>query len=71
MHPKRDAAIACFLLDTGMQVSELCALTMADLDMQARNCSVLGKGNKRRAAYYGQATAKVLWSYLRQEQRER
>jgi len=69
-HPKRDLAIVYFLLDTGMRVSELCCLKMSDLDMSARKCTVLGKGNKLRAIFFGRQTAKALWNYLREEERE-
>lgn len=68
-HPRRDEAIVLFLLDTGVRASELCALKMSDLDMEGHRCRVLGKGNKHRSVYFGRATAKVLWQYLREEPR--
>ena len=49
-HPRRDTAIALLLLDTGMRASELCGLTLDDIDLQRNRCTVLGKGNKRRIA---------------------
>lgn len=70
LHGKRDYSIVCFLLDTGMRASELCDLKMSDVDMSARKCIVLGKGNKHRAVYFGRQTAKALWNYLREEERE-
>jgi site-specific recombinase XerD len=70
LHPKRDHAIVCFLLDTGVRASELCDLRMSSVDMSARKCIVLGKGNKHRAAFFGQQTAKALWHYLKEEERE-
>ena len=38
--------------------------------MSARKCIVLGKGNKHRVVYFGRQTAKALWNYLREEDRE-
>lgn len=69
-HPKRDSAILCFLFDTGLRASELCGLKMSDIDMTARKCLVLGKGNKHRAVFFGRQTAKTLWNYLREDERE-
>jgi site-specific recombinase XerD len=69
-HPKRDLAIVCFLLDSGVRASELCTLKLRDIDMSARRANVLGKGNKHRAVYFGKQTAKTLWNYLREDARE-
>lgn len=69
-HRKRDFAIVCFLLDTGVRASELCALTLADVDMSGRKAVVRGKGNKQRAVFFGRQTAKALWNYLREEERQ-
>jgi site-specific recombinase XerD len=66
-HPKRDEAIMLMLLDTGMRVSELTGLKLADLDLQERRCRVLGKGNKHRSVFFGTSTAKALFNYLRDE----
>lgn len=64
-HPRRDEAIVMFLLDTGVRASELCGLRFGDLDLPGRRCTVVGKGNKVRAIFFGQTTAKALWNYLR------
>ncbi len=69
-HGRRDEAILLLLLDTGMRASELCGLALADVDMQAKRCTVLGKGNKHRSVFFGRTTAKSLWQYLRLEMRE-
>lgn len=69
-HPKRDALIVCFLLDTGVRASELCDLRLKDIDITARRAVVLGKGNKHRSVYFGRFTAKALWNYLREDERE-
>ncbi|MCX6380977.1 MAG: tyrosine-type recombinase/integrase [Armatimonadetes bacterium] len=70
MNPRRDEAIVWALLDTGLRASELCSLRFCDLDMQTRQFSVEGKGGKRRAVPFGKTTAKALWVYLKDEQRE-
>jgi site-specific recombinase XerD len=68
-NPRRDAAIVLFLLDTGVRASELCGIKMKDVDLDGRNCRVLGKGNKYRTIYFGRNTAKALWQYLREMER--
>lgn len=65
--PLRNEAIILFLLDTGVRASELCHLKMHDLDIDGRRCKVLGKGNKHRSVFFGKATTKALWNYLRDE----
>jgi site-specific recombinase XerD len=73
--PKRDTAIVMLLLDSGLRASEICNLKMQNLDIKnldirARRCFVLGKGNKHRSVFFGRNTAKALWQYLRTQQRE-
>jgi len=63
-HPKRNEAIVLLLLDTGLRVSELCALRRTHLDLHERRCTVLGKGNKKRMVHFGRDSAKALWKYL-------
>lgn len=68
---KRDEAILWLLLDTGMRASELCAITMADLDMTARCCKIQeGKGGKSRTVWLGSTAAKAIWNYLKSEPHE-
>lgn len=43
---------------------------MSDLDLQQKRCTVLGKGNKRRAIFFGRTTARALWQYLREQSHE-
>lgn len=62
--PQRNRAILSILLDTGCRASELIALRRSDLDLTNRCCMVLGKGNKYRTLYFGQATAQALREYL-------
>lgn len=68
--PKRDEAIVLFLVDTGIRASELCSLRMHDLDLSARMCQVLGKGNKKRPMPFGKVCARALSSMLRDADRE-
>lgn len=55
---EREKAIFELLLSSGMRVSELCGLSRDDMDMQGRECDVLGKGSKRRTCYFS-AEAKL------------
>jgi integrase/recombinase XerD len=69
-YPRRNEAILYFLLDTGARASELCGLRMRDLDLKARQCRVLGKGNKARTLPLGRQTVRALWAYLQRQERE-
>ncbi len=69
LHPKRDIAIVTFLMDTGVRAGELCGLKMKDVDIPGKRATVLGKGNKHRTVFFGKTTAKVLWVYLREGDR--
>lgn len=48
----RDLAIIEILASTGMRVGELVRLDIADVDLQERECVVMGKGNKQRPVYF-------------------
>ena len=63
LNPERDESILRFLLDTGVRASELCTLQWKDVDFELRCAHVTGKGNKKRAIYFGQETAKCLRSH--------
>lgn len=61
----RDRAIIIVLLDTGLRVSELCALTLRDCEPNNGRLAVQhGKGNKKRTVYLGNSGTRVLWRYL-------
>lgn len=66
---RRDEAVLLLLVDTGLRASELCQLKREDLDLQARNIKVLGKGNKYRTVFLGLSTTKALNVYLRNANR--
>lgn len=61
----RDKAIVSTLLDSGLRVSELCALTLADYDAARGRLHVRhGKGDKERYTVIGSRTRRALWLYL-------
>ena len=61
----RDQAVMLVLLDTGLRVSELCALKVKHYDRKLGRLVVEhGKGDKPRIVYLGQAGQRLLWRYL-------
>lgn len=52
------------LLDTGLRASELCALRLADVDLQANELTVHGKGGKQRRVALNPGPRKALLAYL-------
>jgi site-specific recombinase XerD len=46
---RRDTAIVRLFLDTGMRVSEMAGLSVADIDLDMDVAVVLGKGRRPRA----------------------
>ncbi len=61
----RDRAILITLLDTGLRVSELAQLTLADLDLDALRLRVLhAKGNKQRVVPFSDACRIAIASFL-------
>jgi integrase/recombinase XerC len=61
---RRDAAILELLYATGMRISELAGLSLADVDTAHRRLRVLGKGRKERDLIYGRPAATALGAYL-------
>ncbi|MDR0410348.1 MAG: tyrosine-type recombinase/integrase [Treponema sp.] len=60
----RDAAILELLFATGLRVSELCALSNSDMDVQTGNVFVSGKGGKTRLVHVTNADViKILREY--------
>ena len=61
----RDLAMIDLLYSTGIRVGELVNLNISDIDFEARECIVFGKGDKERKVYFD-AKAKIhLQQYLK------
>lgn len=61
----RDRALILILLDSGLRVSELCALNVGDIDPADGSIAVhMGKGKKDRTAFLGAKARKALLKYL-------
>lgn len=63
-HAARDGAILELLYASGLRVSELCGLDVADVDGAERTVRVLGKGGKERVVPFGEPAARALEAYL-------
>jgi integrase/recombinase XerD len=65
-----DRAIILKLLDTGLRASELCALTIGDVDQKTGKVQIKhgqrggAKGGKGRLVFLGKAARRALWRYL-------
>lgn len=60
----RDLAIIDLLASAGIRVGELVKLNRSDIDLEARECIVHGKGSKERKAYFDARTKVHLQAYL-------
>ena len=60
----RNMAIIYFLISTGCRVSEMTALNRADVDLEAGECVVFGKGRKERTVFLTDEAVIVLREYL-------
>ena len=52
------------LVDTGVRASELCSITIADVDKRNKRIFIWGKGAKERIVYIDASTARAIWRYL-------
>jgi len=59
----RDKAILELLFSTGLRVSELCSLSR-DIDIQADEFSIRGKGDKVRIVFLSESAKKIIKKYL-------
>jgi len=67
----RDKCIILVFVDTGIRVSELCRLTLGDVDLEDGSVLVrYGKGRKQRMVFIGKQTTRLLWRYIRQYRRD-
>ena len=62
---RRDTALFHFLLATGARAAEVIGLQIADVDLDARTATVLGKGRRRRVLHLTAELARDLDRYLR------
>ena len=60
----RDLAMVDLLSSTGMRVGELVQLNRRDVDFEARECVVHGKGDKERRVYFDARAKTHLLAYL-------
>lgn len=60
----RDMAIKMFMFDSGLRVSELCGLSLDDIDWTDQTVVVLGKRNRERAVSFGTLTRYAITDYL-------
>jgi len=61
----RDRAILQLLFSTGLRVSELCALSIDDVDLSRDEFSVRGKGDKVRVVFLSPEAKKAISEYLK------
>ena len=61
---RRDRAVLEVLYGCGLRISELCGLSLGDVDLQACLARVLGKGSKERIVPIGRLAAQALHDYL-------
>lgn len=60
----RDLALIELLYSSGLRVSELCSLTLLDIDRDRRSVSVLGKGGKQRTVPLGLPALRAIDAWL-------
>lgn len=65
LRSRRDTAIIRLALDTGVRLAELAALTVADVDLDAREATVLGKNRRTRTVVFGHKATLAIDRYLR------
>ncbi len=63
---QRNAAILELLYATGIRVSELVSMDIADIDFSNRTIKVTGKGNKQRVVPFGLPAQRALETWLEQ-----
>lgn len=62
----RDSAILELLFSTGLRVSELCALSIEDIDLSRDEFSVRGKGDKVRVVFLSDTAREAIRAYLKE-----
>lgn len=61
----RDTALIRLFLDTGCRLGEIAPLTIADVDFEADQVAVVGKGRRSRTVPFGPKTGEALRRYQR------
>ncbi len=62
---ERDFCILTLFLNCGMRVSELCGISLGDLDRELKSLRVVGKGSKERVVYLNSSCRAALEDYLK------
>lgn len=60
---RRNHAMMCFMLDTGVRVGELTGLRHSDVDVKGHTATVIGKGDKQRQVFFSATTAASILRY--------
>jgi site-specific recombinase XerD len=60
----RDRAFVLTLADTGLRISEACALKRGDIDWLEQRSIIIGKGDKQAVVYYSNRCIEALKAYL-------
>jgi len=66
----RDRAILEVLYSAGLRVAEICSLNNGDIDFQASELRVVGKGDKERVALLGRPALRAVEAYLHKSRPE-
>jgi len=66
----RDSAILEVLYSAGLRVAEICSLNNGDIDFQASELRVVGKGDKERVALLGRPALRAVEAYLHKSRPE-
>lgn len=65
---RRNLAMLCLMLETGLRASEICRLSVDRLDLASGSLTVLAKGRQWRIALFSRYTAACLESWLAHRQ---
>lgn len=65
--PLRDRALLALLYATGCRASEICGLTVRDVQLEAGYCRCVGKGNKERMVSLNSVAVAAVEQYLEHE----
>jgi Site-specific recombinase XerD len=60
----RDRAFVLTLVDTGLRISEACALKRGDIDWQEQRAVIIGKGDKQAVIRFSDRSIRALKEYL-------